>query len=66
LVYLYRDIKKMSSWRVDERQDGEVPSADLLSPTAVGFESDSVEHAATGIATQVGHLAEGIGHILHH
>jgi hypothetical protein len=65
-IYLYRDIKRMSSWRIDDRPAEGNLDVDLLSPVAMGLESDSVEHATTGIATQVGHLAEGIGHILHH
>lgn len=65
-VYLYRDIKRMSSWRIEERPDEGNWNDELIGAGLTGVESDSIEHAASGIATQVEHLAEGIGHIFHH
>jgi hypothetical protein len=68
-VYLYRDIKRMSSWRIEERPgegNGNDQLDGLIGAGLTGVESDSIEHAASGIATQVGHLAEAVGHIISH
>jgi hypothetical protein len=65
-VYLYRDIKRMSSWRIEERPGEGNWDDELIGAGLTGIEPESIEQAASGIATQMGHLAEGIGHILHH
>jgi hypothetical protein len=65
-VYLYRDIKRMSSWRIEERSAEGNWNDELIGAGLTGVESDSIEHAASGIATQVGHLAEAVGHIISH
>jgi hypothetical protein len=65
-VYLYRDIKRMSSWRIEERPGEGNWNDELIGAGLTGVESDSIEHAASGIATQVGHLAEAVGHIISH
>jgi hypothetical protein len=65
-VYLYRDVKRMSSWRIEERPGEGNWNDELIGAGLTGVESDSIEHTAAGIATQVEHLVTGIEHIIHH
>jgi hypothetical protein len=66
LIYLYRDIKKMSSWRI-ENHPGEGNWDDqLMGDGLSGLESAQVERAAADVADQVEHLVTGVGHFWHH
>jgi hypothetical protein len=66
LIYLYRDIKRMSSWRIDDRPDEGNWNDYLMGDGLTGVEPEQVEHTAAVVTEQLGHFVEGVGHFLHH
>ncbi len=74
-AYLYKDLKKVKSWRVESNEPRpNVPDngleamgyLDPCHPIGTTSETPGCEAASEAASVGLGHLVENVGHFLHH